>query len=97
MAKKKQKKEPEKKLNEPTIRTKMIDDDIYELVLCSNNGRDKGETLFYARESGMKRPILFQINSPNVKRYEHPNFAVTVDEAEKIKETLDRMLDYLDN
>jgi hypothetical protein len=65
------------------------------LVCKSNNGKDKGKYLEYARE--LKRPILIQIESEIFSSYKFTNFALTISEAKALAKELNRMVEYLED
>lgn len=64
-----------------------------ELVVKSNNGADAiGKTLFHARAKKNPSPIMVEINS----ELRFPNFSLSLDEAKQLRDTLNLMIDYLE-
>lgn len=64
------------------------------LVCKSNNGKDKGKGLEFAKE--MQRPILIQIESEIFSSYKFTNFSLTVSEAKELSKELNKMVEYLE-
>lgn len=63
------------------------------LICHSNNGSDHTEnTLSHARSKKLKKPILIEIDSEQ----KFPNYSLTVSEARELRDTLTRMIDYLE-
>ena len=82
--------------DEPRFGCSLLDEDLFELKLCSNHGDDQKQILRNAKEKNMNRPVLIELSNPTTGG-KTPNYGLTISEAKRLNEELKKMIKYIED